>query len=120
MKQRSRAAEPLPASTMYAAFYAEVARIPPGKVATYGQIAALAGFPGRARQVGYALAATPEHLELPWHRVINAQGQVSPRAHTGWHGYQQDLLEQEGVEFTAGRTSLKRFGWQPPDDGVQE
>jgi len=93
------------------AVYAVVACIPRGRVATYGQVAALAGYPGDARQVGNALAALPEDLDVPWHRVINAQGRVSPRKHTGWHQYQQALLEQEDVEFIDGRTSLARFGW---------
>ena len=59
---------------MRRAFYETVARIPYGKVATYGQIAILAGYPGRARQVGYALAGMCEAWDLPWHRIINAQG----------------------------------------------
>ena len=67
-------------SELRRAIYDMVGRIPYGKVATYGQIAHLAGYPGRARQVGYALAGMPEEMDLPWHRVINAQGKISPRA----------------------------------------
>lgn len=111
--------DPRTGSGLRCAVYAIVARIPPGKVATYGQIAALAGYPGQARQVGYALAGAPEDLDLPWHRVINARGRVSPRANTGWHEYQQKLLEEEGVVFTEGRTCLSRFGWnaEPENTG---
>lgn len=94
--------------------YAVVRRIPRGRVATYGQIARLAGLPGHARQVGYALAALPEDHDLPWHRVINAQGGVSLRATPGWDDVQRQLLRREGVRFdAAGRTSLARYQWQP-------
>jgi methylated-DNA-protein-cysteine methyltransferase-like protein len=97
----------------YTRIYAVVRRIPQGRVATYGQVAALAGMAGRARQVGYALHALPEGSPLPWHRVINARGEVSPRAEPGVEGYQRFLLEEEDVEFNlAGRVDLERFGWR--------
>ncbi len=83
-------------------------------MATYGQIAALAGFPGRARQVGYALAGMPDGLDLPWHRVVNAQGKVSPRSGSCLHQMQYELLEQEGVAFVDNRIDLNLFRWQPP------
>ena len=95
------------------AIYAVVADIPHGRVATYGQVAALAGLRGQARQVGYALAATPESLELPWHRVINARGGVSARKRTMLHMLQRQLLEAEGIEFQGGRVDLGRFRWDP-------
>ena len=98
---------------MRRAIYRSVARIPYGKVATYGQIAILAGYPGRARQVGYALAGMPEELDLPWHRVINAQGKVSPRTHSKFHLFQYELLEGEGVVFEDNRVDLAEFRWQP-------
>ena len=95
-------------------FYAVVARIPEGRVATYGQIAALAGFPGNAREVGYSLAALPEENDLPWQRVINARGEVSLRREPGRDGFQRHLLEEEGVVFSLeGRVDLRRFGWEP-------
>lgn len=98
----------------YQRIYAVVALIPRGRIATYGQVAALAGLAGHARQVGYALHATPDDCDLPWHRVINAKGEVSPRAEPGWEGFQRQLLEQEGVRFDArGRVDLKRYGWIP-------
>ena len=95
-------------------FYQVIARIPPGRVATYGQIAALAGLPGYARQVGYALDALPEESVLPWQRVINARGEVSHRHEPGRDGFQRHLLEEEGVGFgPLGRVDLGRFGWDP-------
>jgi methylated-DNA-protein-cysteine methyltransferase-like protein len=94
--------------------YAVVAAIPRGRVATYGQIAELAGLPRQARQVGYALAALAGGSRVPWHRVVNARGEVSPRAQTGDEARQRALLEREGIEFDADdRISLARFGWDP-------
>ena len=98
----------------YPRIYAVVRRIPYGKVATYGQVAALAGPGIGARQVGYALHALPEGSPVPWQRVINARGEVSPRAWAGWEDYQRHLLEEEGVLFDArGRIDLDRFRWEP-------
>jgi methylated-DNA-protein-cysteine methyltransferase-like protein len=98
--------------------YDVIRQIPPGRVATYGQIAALAGLPGHARQVGQALRDTPDGLDLPWQRVINAKGEVSPRSsfhQTGLEaGMQRHLLQEEGVAFDShGRIDLDRFGWDP-------
>lgn len=94
-------------------FYDIIARIPAGRVATYGQIARLAGLPRHARQVGYALAALPaERDDAPWQRVINARGEVSPRAHGGVHRAQQAFLEAEGVVFVGGRVDLRQFQWE--------
>ena len=95
--------------------YEQVRRVPRGKVATYGQIAMLAGLEGQARQVGYAMAAVPSSSAVPWHRVINAQGRVSMRSEgPGGTIIQQQLLEREGVVFDeGGRVSLARFGWKP-------
>jgi methylated-DNA-protein-cysteine methyltransferase-like protein len=92
--------------------YAAVRRIPRGRVATYGQIARLAGLGGLARQVGYALNALPEHTMVPWHRVINAQGGISRRSVFGAEIEQRIRLECEGVRFNAaGRISLADHGW---------
>ena len=101
--------------TSYAQIYTVVGRIPEGKVATYGQVAGLAGLPGHARQVGYALHALPPGSELPWHRVINSKGEVSQRSEIGWDGFQRQLLEEEGVTFdSVGRVDLNRYRWEPP------
>ena len=98
----------------FAAIYAVIEAIPPGRVATYGQVAALASFPGRARQVGYALHQLPPGTDVPWHRVINARGEISPRSAPGWEGLQRRLLEGEGVRFDAGeRVDLDTFRWDP-------
>ncbi len=99
----------------YARIYAVVRRIPRGRVATYGQVARVAGLPGHARQVGYAMAALTEGTRVPWHRVINAQGAVSlRRAGPGAGVRQRQLLEREGVIFNPrGRVPLDRFGWEP-------
>ncbi|HEX9078435.1 MAG TPA: MGMT family protein [Desulfuromonadaceae bacterium] len=103
------------ASDTYGAIYAAVARIPRGSVATYGQVARLAGLPGRARLVGYALSALAERSALPWHRVVNAQGRISPRSGGSDADMEQRLrLEHEGVGFDAsGRIPLDRFLWRP-------
>ena len=95
-------------------FYDVVRRIPRGRVATYGQVAALAGFPNHARQVGYALQAMPAGAVLPWQRVVNAQGVISPRCHPYAVVQQRELLEGEGVAFDArGRVLLKLYLWRP-------
>jgi methylated-DNA-protein-cysteine methyltransferase-like protein len=98
----------------YARIYAVVRRIPRGRVATYGQVAELAGLPGHARQVGYALHALRWESGVPWHRVINAAGAVSRRAVPGAELTQRQLLEREGVVFDGrGRVPLAKLRWQP-------
>lgn len=97
----------------YARIYRVVRQIPTGRVATYGQVASLAGLPGNARQVGYALHALRDD-DLPWHRVINARGEISRRADPGPEPLQRVMLEAEGVAFDEhGRVDLRRFRWQP-------
>jgi methylated-DNA-protein-cysteine methyltransferase-like protein len=98
-------------SELYDKIYSVIRKIPRGKVATYGQIARLAGLGPNARMVGYALHALPSDQRVPWHRVVAAGGKIS----LGGEGrsVQCKLLESEGVEFTEGGTiSLSRFGWQ--------
>jgi methylated-DNA-protein-cysteine methyltransferase-like protein len=90
-----------------------VRRIPRGRVATYGQVAELAGLPGHARQVGYALHALPAGSTVPWHRVLNAEGAVSRRATPGGELTQRQLLEREGVRFDPrGRVRLAVVRWR--------
>jgi methylated-DNA-protein-cysteine methyltransferase-like protein len=102
-----------PRRNTYARIYAVVRRIPRGKVATYGQVATLAGLRGHARQVGYAMYALHTGTTVPWQRVVNAKGEISRRATFGGELQQRILLEAEGVEFDGrGRISLKRFGWR--------
>ena len=104
-------------SETYKRIWAVVARIPRGRVATYGQVAALAGFPRQPRMAGYALNKIPDAMHAPWHRVINARGEISRRAPslaTGGEKLQRALLEREGVGFDErGRVDLDRFGWRP-------
>lgn len=96
----------------YAAIYRIVREIPRGRVATYGQVALLAGLAGRARQVGYALHALPPGTAVPWQRVINARGEI-PRDNEAGE-LQRLILSGEGVEFEAnGSVNLKRFQWKP-------
>ena len=99
--------------TTYTRYYDVVRRVPAGRVATYGQVAAEAGLPGRARQVGYAMAALPDDSDVPWHRVLNARGEVSRRsAGPTFEHVQRAMLEAEGVSFNAhGRIDLIRFRW---------
>jgi methylated-DNA-protein-cysteine methyltransferase-like protein len=104
------------ASGRWPRIYAVVRRIPAGRVATYGQVARLAGLAGGARQVGYALHALDSRREgdVPWQRVINARGEISARREPGWERAQRALLEREGVEFDGrGRVDLARHGWRP-------
>ena len=97
----------------YERYYEVVRRIPPGRVSTYGTVAIVAGLPGRARQVGYALAALPDEHDIPWHRVVNAKGEVSPRSGgTAFEQIQRVLLEEEGIRFNErGRVDLEGCGW---------
>jgi len=102
------------ASQLRTRIYDVVARIPRGRVATYGQIAELAGAGGHARQVGYALHALPADSPLPWHRVVNAQGRVSSREDPGDEAFQRALLEREGIQFSdEGRLDLQTLCWRP-------
>jgi methylated-DNA-protein-cysteine methyltransferase-like protein len=102
------------AASTYARIYAVVRRIPKGRVASYGQIAELAGLPRAARQVGYAMAALRPSDRVPWQRVINARGELSARAEPNAEALQRIVLEREGVRFdAAGRIDFARYGWRP-------
>lgn len=94
--------------------YRVVRRIPAGRVASYGQVAAIAGMPRAARQVGYALHALDPGTTVPWHRVVNAQGRISARGPTEAVLFQRSLLEAEGIQFEPNdRIDLTRYGWRP-------
>ena len=96
-----------------AAICAVVRRIPKGWVATYGQVAAMAGLPRRARLVGHVLQHLDPKSDVPWHRVVNAKGEVSYSAsRNGGDAVQRRLLETEGIEFGGNdRFDLERFRW---------
>jgi len=92
--------------------YSTVMSIPPGRVATYGQVAEAAGLPRRARLVGTALKNLTEDSAVPWHRVVNARGEISVRPRPDATTEQRLLLEDEGVVFQSdGRIDLTEFGW---------
>ncbi len=98
--------------------YEAVKRIPAGKVASYGQIARLLERPRAAREVGWALRDLPEGLDVPWQRVINAQGRISFPVDSQAATLQRAMLEDEGVEFRPdGSVDLKVYGWQGLDLG---
>lgn len=104
-------------ASFYDRVYAEVRRIPPGRVATYGHVAALAGNPRAARTVGWALHALPDDADVPWQRVINARGGISISKVGLPAELQRALLEAEGVEFRAdGTVDLDRWGWLGPEE----
>lgn len=103
-----------PPSDRYRRIYDVVARIPKGRVATYGQVAVLSGLPRQARLVGYALHALPADGGVPWHRVVNSKGEISLRANgLGHDELQVHLLRREGVRFVAGAIPLPRYRWAP-------
>lgn len=104
-----------PASTTSAtnreAIYLALMSIPAGKVITYGQLATLAGLPGAARLAGTTLCGLPENTELPWHRVINAQGKISLPPDSAAYKKQWQRLQAEGVEIKNGKISLRVYGY---------
>ena len=103
------------AGRRYERIYAIIERIPPGRVAAYGQIAAIEGH-ATARMVGYALAALPAGRDLPWQRVVNARGTISERAGGGGTSRQRLLLAAEGVVFDhRGCIDFAVHGWDGPD-----
>lgn len=103
---------------LYERIYAMVRRIPPGKVTTYGRIAEMVGG-CTARMVGYAMAALKRGTapDVPWQRVINAQGKISVHGDGIGNAMQRTILEEEGVVFDAeGRVDFAIFGWPGPDE----
>ena len=93
--------------------YAWLARVPAGRVVTYGQLAALIGRPNGARWVGYQLGRLPPGSALPWHRIVNARGGSSLPLDKGGSNRQLRLLQREGVLVVDGRVALRRFQWDP-------
>lgn len=97
----------------YQRIFNTVLAVPAGKVASYGQIADLAGLPGRARLVGRALGYAPQELDVPWYRILRASGQLAFEAASKQAIQQSRLLHAEGVLVKNNRVNLKQFGWQP-------
>lgn len=105
---------------VYSRIYRCISCIPVGRVATYGQISELVGASG-PRQVGYALAATPYEVEVPWHRVINARGEISRRSDGGGDSEQKQRLLAEGViPNPGGRIDLEHYRWKPRNEDFME
>lgn len=99
---------------VFGAIYEAVRKVPHGKVATYGQIAAMCGNPRLARVVGYALHKNPEPGVIPCHRIVNREGRVSPAFAFGGENVQISLLRAEGVEVSdEGYVSLERYRYLP-------
>lgn len=93
-----------------------VCDIPPGRVASYGQVADIAGVPRGARQVGYTLRHLPDDADVPWHRVLRASGQIAFGEDSPQFERQRDLLIVEGVIVNAGRVDMARYRWRPALD----
>lgn len=103
-------------NSFFTQVYKVVGLIPPGRVATYGQIARILDMPRSARTVGWALRALPEGHDVPWQRVVNAQGTISFSRDSAGAAIQRALLEDEGIIFDKqGRIDLKVYGWKGLD-----
>ncbi len=91
--------------------------IPPGEVASYGQIAKQAGLSRRgARMVGPALGAAPQELTVPWHRVVNAQGRIALPPGSNRFELQVKMLRAEGIEVRDGQLDMDKYRWEPTLD----
>jgi methylated-DNA-protein-cysteine methyltransferase-like protein len=101
----------------YRKIWQQAALIPAGQVASYGQIAKLAGLPRRAaRMIGRALGSAPAEMQLPWYRVVNAQGKISIPKGRPRFAQQCALLEQEGIEVFDGQLDMDKYRWDPSLD----
>ncbi len=99
-------------NTFLEKIYTVIYQIPAGKISTYGDIAAMAGYPGYARQVGKALSQLPEQSQLPWHRVINSRGIISLKGTD--FDRQRNALMAEGIKISSdGKITLTPYRWRP-------
>lgn len=98
---------------------AAIARVPRGRVCSYGGIARVAGLPGRARFVGTVLRNSPTKTKLPWFRILTASGKLAFPEGSEPYTLQRRRLEAEGVRFVGGRVDLERYGW-PRDASLDE
>ena len=104
-------------SNSYRRIWEQAALIPEGQVATYGQIAKQAGLPRRvARMVGRAVGAAPVEMNIPWHRIVNAQGRIAIPPGTARYDLQQELLLQEGIAVQDGQLNIDQYRWDPSLD----
>jgi methylated-DNA-protein-cysteine methyltransferase related protein len=117
---RAKRAPPAHSESVPEMILAAVRRIPRGRVCTYGNVAEVAGLPRRARLVGTVLRQTPAARGLPWYRVINAGGRISFPVGSDAYARQRHKLEAEGVVFVAGRVDLRRYGWPPREERLDE
>lgn len=101
-----------PTSRLREEIWQWVHAIPAGRVATYGQIARLAGYPSHARFVGTTLKNLPDGTTLPWHRVLRGTGEPAFPQGSPAYRKQRALLEEEGVPFLHGRVALRQYGWE--------
>lgn len=105
---------------LFSRVYALVARIPPGRVTTYGEIARMLGAPRAARAVGWAMHGNPHGAKVPCHRVLQRGGSCSPNFRVGDPGAQRRLLEREGVRFLLdGRVDFENHQWRPREDAAR-
>lgn len=117
MRAHASIRSPRTSRGFFAEVYALVRRIPRGRVATYGQVARLLGAPRAARVVGWAMHGTPQGSGVPWHRVVQRGGSLSPTVSPGEPGRQRRLLLREGVAFRLdGRIDMAEHQWQPLQD----
>ncbi|HLY28516.1 MAG TPA: MGMT family protein [Aggregatilineales bacterium] len=100
--------------------YTLVKLIPRGKLLSYGKVAALLGVPNGARQVGWAMAALPDDTDVPWQRVINAQGRISTRRRPGDERHQRERLDAEGVHFSEDGRVLPSHWWTPSQLEIED
>lgn len=103
----------MPQHPQYQQIWQTVLQIPAGKVSSYGQIADLAGLPGRARMVGKSLGYCPKDMQVPWYRVLRSNGQIAFPPGSEQAEKQKGLLQEEGVVVLNNRVKLKEFLWQP-------
>lgn len=104
---------------LYESIYRLVRQVPPGRVITYGQVAKIVGGCS-AQMVGFAMAALQEGTDIPWQRVINAKGRISPHGFGYGSALQRQLLEEEGIVFRPDNSmDLDTYGWLPPETGGQ-
>ena len=103
-------------ATRLARIYETIRDIPAGRVASYGQVAEIAGIPRGARQVGWALRQLPRGHDVPWHRVLTASGKIAFDEDTPAFRKQRNLLRKEAVPVISGRVDMQNYRWQPDLD----